>query len=547
MNKKLSVVIGLILLLAISAGSYFWATGMISSNFSYRSQLKEYAPTPGQKLGEPATQRVVIVLIDALRYDTSMDKTVMPFLNELRNSGAAALMHSQPPSFSEPAYSTILTGAWPEFSDGPAFNLDYADIPTFTQDNLFSSAHRAGFKTAISGYYWFEKLVPQTDVDFSFYTPGEDAAADREVVDAALPWLKNNDAQLVLIHIDQVDYAGHHEGGPQSPNWDASATRADDLLKEIAATLNLEKDTLVVLSDHGQIDAGGHGGQDPVALLEPVVISGAGAKVSAQTEMNQVDFAPTMAALLGINLPASAQGVVRIELVNLSNSVVLALPTAVQEQQRGLLSAYSKALGSATSIESLASGSDVVEYQKALLSLRDNKVLTGRILRAIPAAILLAFGVTLLVRKRHTGSIGWVLGGLLFVILFNFRYAVLDRKVYSLSSIISQMDLILYVAITAAIVFVITYLVVMVIQKGFKEKSLDAALHTVRIGFSTVFIVSLPVVLSFVINGAVVTWFLPDYLTSFIALLCLIQILVISVLTPLLSGVSALVTSRNKN
>ena len=40
-------------------------------------------------------------------------------------------------------------------------------------------------------------------------------------MNAALPWLENNEAQFVLIHIDQVDYAGHHEGGAQSSNWDA--------------------------------------------------------------------------------------------------------------------------------------------------------------------------------------------------------------------------------------------------------------------------------------------------------------------------------------
>lgn len=99
-------------------------------------------------------------------------------------------MYSQPPSFSEPGYATLLTGAWPEINDGPVFNLEYDEIHAFTQDNLFSAAKRKGLITAISGYYWFEKLVPQDDVDFSFYTPGEDATADREVVDAALEWLE---------------------------------------------------------------------------------------------------------------------------------------------------------------------------------------------------------------------------------------------------------------------------------------------------------------------------------------------------------------------
>ena len=78
-------------------------------------------------------------------------------------------------------------------------------------------------QTAVSGYEWFEKLIPAEAVTAGFYTPGEDRIADREVVDAALPWLRSGEYELVLIHLDQVDYAGHHEGGAADPNWDAAA------------------------------------------------------------------------------------------------------------------------------------------------------------------------------------------------------------------------------------------------------------------------------------------------------------------------------------
>ena len=161
----------------------------MDSVYAYRSPLHNTPPVPGEALGKPNTRSVVIVLIDALRYDTSHESDVMPFLNQLRAEGASAMMHSRPPSYSEPGYTVLLTGAWPDLSDGPAINLDYAEIPTFTQDNIFSAAHRAGLLTAISGFNWFEKLIPQEAVSVSFYTAGEDQVADRQVTDAALPWL----------------------------------------------------------------------------------------------------------------------------------------------------------------------------------------------------------------------------------------------------------------------------------------------------------------------------------------------------------------------
>ena len=188
MKKSTPIIIGVLVCILVIIGSYYWASSLMDSIYAYRSPLHDSPPKAGEALGIPNTRSVVIVLIDGLRYDTSMNTDVMPFLNQLRSRGASAVMHSQPPSYSAPGYSVILTGAWPDLSDGPAMNLEYANIPTFTQDNLYSAAHRAGLSTAISAFYWFEKLIPQQAVTASFYTTGEDQAADRQVVDDALPW-----------------------------------------------------------------------------------------------------------------------------------------------------------------------------------------------------------------------------------------------------------------------------------------------------------------------------------------------------------------------
>ena len=545
MKHALKWILSILLLLGIAAGAYFWANAQIDSNFNYRSVLKDNPPASGESLGEPSTQRMVFVLIDALRYDTSLKTDVMPNLNHLRGIGASALMHSQPPSFSEPGWSTLLIGAWPEINDGPVFNLGYDDIPAFTQDNLFSSAHRSGWKTAVSGYYWFEKMIPQSDVDFSFYTPGEDNAADEEVMSAALPWLTNNDARFVLIHLDQVDYAGHHEGGPQSLNWDAAAVRADNMLGQILAELDLSKDTVVVLSDHGQIDAGGHGGQDPVCLLEPFIIAGAGVNPGQYADMQMVDVAPTLSALMGINLPASTQGEVKTAMLALPQSVTENLPDAVKVQQSALLMTYASAFDKQSTALKMLESTQVSDYQAVIHSLRTQKLFSDRIKRTLPTALLLAVAVTLLIRQRKNGSRAWLLGGLGFLLLFNLWYAVIDQRVYSLSTIISEEELILYVAITAAVSMILVWFITSLYMKSFSGSASENGLKTLYLGFTVVFIAGLPVLASYLINGPVVSWTLPDYLTSFLALLGLIQVLVVSALTPLLAGLTALITKLN--
>jgi len=339
------ILLGIVGCLIIAALGYFGATSLIDSLYAYRSPLREIAPQPAQPLGQPLTRRVVFVLIDGLRLDTSFRPDVMPYFNELRQDAAWATMHSQPPSYSETGYSVLFTGAWPDISDGPAVNLDYEAIPTWTQDNLFAAAERAGLQTAISGYYWFEKLAPQSAVQAGFYTPGEDKVADRQVVDAALPWLESGDYQLVLIHLDQVDYAGHHEGGPIDERWNDAARRCDDHLREITAGLDFSQDTLLVVSDHGHIDRGGHGGQDAVALLEPFVLVGAGVKPGQYDDVYMVDVAPTLSVLLGFNLPASTQGRALTDMLLLSAEQLAAIQSADTVQKQQLTDTYVQAIG----------------------------------------------------------------------------------------------------------------------------------------------------------------------------------------------------------
>lgn len=537
MKRIPAFITGIVFFLLLAAGAYFWATGLIDSMYNYRSPLKDSPPQPGTVLGQPATRQVVFVLIDALRYDTSLKTNVMPVLNQLRQGGASARMNSRPPSFSEPGYSCLFIGAWPDVSDGPAVNLDYGQIPTWTQDNLFSAAKRAGLKTAISGFNWFQNLVPQDAVSASFYTPGEDQAADRQVVDAALPWLASDQFQLTLIHIDQVDYAGHHEGGPRDPRWDQAAGRADALLGEILAKLDLQKDTILVVSDHGQIDAGGHGGPEAITLVEPFVLAGAGVKPGKYGDIQMVDVAPTLAALLGTNLPASSQGQVRSEMLKLPATTRSALPAAVEAQQTQLVTDYTRAIGVFTSIPT---GSDVSVYQAALESAKNDRLQAERLPRGILSGVILALPLWLILRHRRKTVLWFLAGGLIYAALFNLRYAVLDGKTYSLSSVTGATDLIVYTAITAGAAMIIAWIVCALGSGMFRQPPLPAARAAQGLISMTIFLLLIPVLIHFTLNGAVPSWTLPEFWTAFVALLSMLQIMIVSVLGLVIMGLTSL-------
>ncbi len=539
MKRYIGILTAVILCLALAGSAYFWVTGLMDSLFAYRSPLHASPPTPGEPLGTPVTRRVVFVLVDALREDTSLRPEVMPFLNELRARGAWATMHSCPPSYSMPGYSVLLTGAWPDLSDGPALNLEYEETPTFTQDDLISAAHRAGLRTAISGYYWFERLVPQSAVSASFYTPGEDRFADRAVVDAALPWLRDGGYELVLIHLDQVDYAGHHEGGPRDPRWDEAARRADDLLREIAATLDLEQDTLFVCSDHGQIDRGGHGGQDAIVLVEPFVLVGAGVRPGHYDDVEMVDVAPTLATLLGANIPASSQGHVRTEMLTLDAAQQAAVERGLQAQQAALLTAYLSAIGRQATV---APGDDVVAtHQAALQAARAARLNGERWPRALLALVVAFLPIIWLARQQRRDLVWWLGGGVLYLALFNLRYAVLDGLTYSLSSVVGANELILYCAVTVALALTVAWLVVSLGGRAFRRSPRPAAEATLSFVLVTIYLLALPVLFSLALNGARVTWTLPDFASTFVAFLSGIQILFVAVVGLVLTGATALI------
>jgi hypothetical protein len=528
--------LGTIGLVFLAIGAAIWAANLMDSAQNYRSPLANTPPSPGQTLGKPVTRQIVIVLIDALRNDTSLNSAVMPFLNSLRSQGASATMHSQPPSFSAPGWTTILTGAWPYINDSQLFNPpDAYNARPFTQDDIFEAAQRAGLKTAVSGYSWFEGLLTNSGVDAGFYTIGEDNSADVDVVNAALPWLTGY-FHLILIHLDQVDYAGHHQGGPVNPNWNAAATRADALLSKIVATMDLTQDIVLIISDHGQIDRGGHGGPDPVTLVEPFVMAGRGVVPGVYGNVNMIDVAPTLAALLGTNIPASNQGHVLINMLILSSEQNVAIQNALINQQTQLFNIYTKAIGSSAII---GDGEIVSVTQTALNQAVQARLSSERIWRNVVAAFIAILPGYLLFIRKDKKALWMLAGALLYVALVNLRYAIIDGRTYSLASVEGATWLIVYTSTTAAVAVVIGWVVLMFGLKAFKtdmRRTIDITLGYILF---IIYLLALPILLNFAVNGVMVTWTLPDWYTIFIGLLCLIQVIIVALVGVIMVGLMA--------
>jgi hypothetical protein len=517
------------------------AVVMTHAVYEFRSPLATRPPAPGQPVGEMLTRRVVLVLIDGLRDDTSRDARVMPFLNELRRQGASASMHSREPSRSQSGYATLLTGGWCEVSDAPARNVPAEQIYPWTADTLFAAAHRRGLKTAVSGLFWFERGLPKEVVDAGYYTHEADAAADAAVVEAGIGFLKRPDYQLVLLHIDQMDTAGH-QSGARAAAWRAAAARADEHVRQIVSTLDLKQDTVLVVSDHGHIDRGGHGGGDRVVLTEPFVLAGQGVQPGEHGQVEMIDVAPTLAVLLGVNIPASSQGKVLSRMLKLSPGQIGRVEAALEIQQRQLSEAYREAIG--YSAERVPGGETVSSYQQQMQAARAGRLRDERLVRAPPALIALALPALLLLFRRPAGWGRIFVGAALYLVLFHLGYVFLAGRTYTISNFTGAKALGLSTLLNTAITFGIAWVVTLV-ALGARRRALETAAETtLALILITLYLLAFPVLLHYAYNGIRYSWALPEFKSFFLALLAAAQSLSVTLVGGVLLALSVVIAKR---
>jgi len=293
-------------------------------NSPYTENSPLVGPLPQGKPGDPVTKRVILIVVDALRDDVSRK---MPSLNKLREQGADRVAIVGQPSFSLPGWTVMGTGAWQEQS-GFATNSPKNHIQL---DTLFLAAKRAGLKTALVGSPEWAQLYDQgvdlsdtpdnpTSGDEDHYTNMEAILAyDNDLGKRGLEALKSN-PDFALLYFTGVDSAGHGYGGASQQYLDA-AMNVDGWIAQYLEQIDLSEATVIVTSDHGQIDqnwdgGGGHGGWESIVLRSPLIAAGKGIKPDKYADATQADIAPTIATLLGLSIPTHNQGNILLDMID---------------------------------------------------------------------------------------------------------------------------------------------------------------------------------------------------------------------------------------
>lgn len=267
-------------------------------------------PSPSDIPAGTSVRKVLVVDIDGVRRDKVREAST-PNLDALAARGvfSPTLTHSttMAPTVSGPLHSTILTGVWADKHQVTGNDIEPNDLASYPDLLTRLRTVRPELSTCAVGDWppLLESVIAAPWVK-ALHPYGEDGskASALRTVDWAREALAERNPDVVFTYFIRVDDAGHRHGGT-SPEYLAAIEEVDawvgTLLDAVRArpTYAAENWLYVVATDHGHLDAGGHGGDEPeVRQIWSIV---AGDRVGpGEEEVRMVDLAPTILAHLGV-------------------------------------------------------------------------------------------------------------------------------------------------------------------------------------------------------------------------------------------------------
>jgi len=277
-----------------------------------------------------AAGHVLVIGVDGVRFDLlSPDRT--PSIWGLGQAGflARVPVDETTPTWSGPCWATIATGtgvAGHAITSNDLTGHRLAEHPDFV-----TLATRAGLPTLIAISGWPPLALPEdggplfaeasrrefvavpeaslvwagtdeTGADATSLTTWD--AADEATTQLAAAILAEDAPRVSFVYLGAVDITGHLTGA--GAVYRAAALAADQRVGRLAAAVRSrpsreqENWTIVVVTDHGHLDQGGHGGREPEVVTAWAVAAGPGIGPDGTPPISrQTQVAPLVLAAAG--------------------------------------------------------------------------------------------------------------------------------------------------------------------------------------------------------------------------------------------------------
>jgi len=274
--------------------------------------------TAGCNATVPPTPKVLLIGIDGVRVDV-LRQADTPSIDALAAAGVLSTSaRTRPNTVSGPGWSSMTTGVWMDkhgVEDNDFAGNRYTEYPDF----LTRIEHQRPELETLAVLDWPPLGTPASGgplisdaIDDKVNVDGDTMGyvqADEQVVREAVTRLRDGDPDAAFVYLGNVDVVGH-DTDSLSPQYRAAVEAADRQVGRLIAALRarpsyLSEDWLILMStDHGRRDDGGHGGMSNEELTVFYLASGESVDPASLREPPQiVDVAVTALAHLGITPP----------------------------------------------------------------------------------------------------------------------------------------------------------------------------------------------------------------------------------------------------
>ncbi|KAK4771608.1 hypothetical protein SAY87_032140 [Trapa incisa] len=273
--------------------------------------------------------QLILMVIDGLPAEFVLGKDqnpprkafldAMPYTQSLLSSGVAIGFHAKaaPPTVTMPRLKAMVSGAIPGYLD-VVYNFN---TQALQDDNIIGQLFLAGQKIIMFGDDTWLKLFPdffaRTDGVSSFFVR-DTVEVDQNVSRHLGDELMRDDWDIMILHYLGLDHVGHI-GGRDCFLMVPKLKEMDDVIERICNTIQMQdkdqgRTLLVIVSDHGMTNDGNHGGSSYEETDSLALFIGAKDQMhrldgSQWITVDQVDIAPTLAALFNIPIPKNNVGI----------------------------------------------------------------------------------------------------------------------------------------------------------------------------------------------------------------------------------------------
>ena len=261
-------------------------------------------------------ERVVIISVDGMG-QVALQACPAPALRALMARGSSTLSAlTTKTAKTLPSHVAMLTGVAPE-RHGVEWNdafHGYPKVPT-----LFEVARkqRPALTTAlVAGKAKFATFTRPGSLDWSYVPEKDEAADDAMLAEKAAALIREHRPNLLVLHLPNVDRAGHASGwaSPEQCQALAGADQAVGKVLEALAGAGLAGQTAVIVTaDHGG-SGRTHRPDDGKSMLIPWAVAGPGIRAGfdlgtvAGLQVHVEDTFATACWLLGLSIEAGIDG-----------------------------------------------------------------------------------------------------------------------------------------------------------------------------------------------------------------------------------------------